>query len=215
MKIFIPYNKKYISQTYGFDVNHISFIENVVLKNLLKRLVKDKLVTCIDIYTQEKNIIDGIQSTKLHFIKSVSNELETSEEIIKDYISISNITEPFVYYNLMFPFTEIAKLNDALNYVKSGKYESATGVIIKGVVWTYESHSELNPLTSTPKQDEINTGLDVGSFCIIKPQNILDGFIRTTPPVKLISLASHELINMRTNVDKDLYQLVLSSGMPL
>ena len=40
MNIFIPYNQKYILKTYGFDGHHAAFIEDVVLRNLLKRLIK-------------------------------------------------------------------------------------------------------------------------------------------------------------------------------
>jgi len=215
MNIFIPYNKKYILRTYDFDGHHAAFIEDVVLKNLLKRLIKSKLVDRIDVYSQDKNVIDGIHSKKLNFVESISNEFESSEEIINDYLSITMLNEPVVYYNLMFPFTEIAKFHNALESMKSGKYESATGVIDKGVVWSRESAEETDPLALTPNQDEINTALDVGSFCIVRPENILRGFRRTTPPVMLVPLASRELVNMRSSADKELYQLIISSGMPL
>ena len=215
MNIFIPYNQKYILKTYGFDGHHAAFIEDVVLRNLLKRLIKSKLVNRIDVYSQDEDVIAGFHSKKLNFIESISDESERSEEIMKDYLSITKLNEPIIYYNLMFPFTEIAKLLEALNYVKSGEYESATGVVDKGVVWSSNSIYDIDPLASTPSQKEIDTGLDVGSFCIIKPENILRGFRRTTPPVKLISLASRELVNMRSSRDKELYQLIISSGMPL
>ncbi len=215
MNIFIPYNQKYILTTYGFEGDHASFIEDVVLRNLLKRLIKSKLVNRIDLYSQDKNVLTGFHSKKLNFVESISDESERSEEIIKDYLTITKLNEPIVYYNLMFPFTEIAKLHGALNDVQSGKYESATGVVDKGIVWSSDSAYDIDPLASTPSQTEIDTGLDVGSFCIIKPENILRGFRRTTPPVKLIALASRELVNMRTSRDKELYQLIISSGMPL
>ena len=215
MNIFIPYNKEYSLRTYDLDGHHTAFIEDTVLRNLIKRLIKSKLVDRVDVYTQEESALDGIHSKKLNFVKSISNEFETSEEIIKDYLSITMIKEPVVYYNLMFPFTEIAKLKNALESVKTGRYESATGVIDKGVVWSHESANETDPLALTPRQGEISTGLDVGSFCIVMPENILRGFRRTTPPVMLVPLASRELVNMRSSADKELYQLIISSGMPL
>ena len=215
VNIFIPYNKKYILRTYDLDGNHAAFIEDTVLRNLIKRLIKNKSVDRVDVYTQEENTLDGILSKKLNFVKSISNEFESSEEIIKDYLSITMIKEPVIYYNLMFPFTEIAKLKNALESIKNGKYESATGVIDKGVVWSHESMNETDPLASTPSQSEISTGLDIGSFCIVKPENILRGFRRTTPPVMPVPLASRELVNMRSGADKELYQLIISSGMPL
>ena len=215
VNIFIPYNKKYILRTYDLDGHHAAFIEDTVLRNLIKRLIKNKLVDRVDVYTQEENTLDGILSKKLNFVKSISNEFESSEEIIKDYLSVTMIKEPVIYYNLMFPFTEIAKLKNALELIKKGKYESATGVIDKGVVWSHESMNETDPLASTPSQSEISTGLDIGSFCIVKPENILRGFRRTTPPVMPVPLASRELVNMRSGVDKELYQLIISSGMPL
>jgi len=67
----------------------------------------------------------------------------------------------------------------------------------------------------TPSQDDIDTVMDVGSFCVIKPENILKGLRRTTQPILLIPLASHELINMRSQTDKDIYQLLVTSGMSL
>ena len=136
VNIFIPYNKKYILRTYDLDGHHAAFIEDTVLRNLIKRLIKNKLVDRVDVYTQEENTLDGILSKKLNFVKSISNEFESSEEIIKDYLSVTMIKEPVIYYNLMFPFTEIAKLKNALELIKKGKYESATGVIDKGVVWS-------------------------------------------------------------------------------
>jgi len=135
MNIFIPYNQKYILNTYGFDSQHTSFIEEVVIQNLLKRLIKDKLVNRVDFYSQDNKVINRINSKKLNFIKSHSDELETSEEIIKDYLSLEKLTEPFVYYNLMFPFTMISKIYGGLQRVKEGAFESATGVIDKGIVW--------------------------------------------------------------------------------
>ena len=215
MKIFIPYNQKYILNTYDFDDQHASFLEEIVLQNLLKRLIKNKLVERIDFYTQDNKVTSKINSKKLNFIKSASNEFETSEEIIKDYLSLQKLTEPFVYYNLMFPFTMISKLYDALQTVNQGNYESATGVIDKGVVWSRASTKDKNPSVHTPSQKEIDTVLDVGSFCIIKPENILKGLRRTTQPILLVPLASHELINMRSKSDKELYQLLVTSGMPL
>ena len=215
VNIFIPYNKKYILRTYDLDGSHAAFIEDTVLRNLIKRLLKSKLVDRVDVYTQEENTLDGIHSKKLNFVKSISNEFESSEEIIKDYLSVTMIKEPVVYYNLMFPFTEIAKLKNALESMKTGKYESATGVIDKGVVWSHESMNETDPLALTPSQSEISTALDVGSFCIVRPENILSGYRRTTPPVMLVPLASRELVNMRSSADKELYQLIISSGMPL
>ena len=215
MNIFIPYNRKYILRTYDLDSHHAAFIEDTVLRNLIKRLIKSKLVDRVDVYTQEESTLDGIHSKKLNFVKSISNEFESSEEIIKDYLSVTMLKEPVVYYNLMFPFTEIAKLKNALESMKTGKYESATGVIDKGVVGSHESMNETDPLALTPSQSEISTGLDVGSFCIVRPENILSGYRRTTPPVMLVPLASRELVNMRSSADKELYQLIISSGMPL
>jgi hypothetical protein len=215
VNVFIPYNKKYILGTYHLDGHHAAFIEDTVLRNLIKRLIKSKLVNRVDVYTQDESTLDGIHSKKLNFVKSISNEFESSEEIIKDYLSVTMIKEPVVYYNLMFPFTEIAKLKNALESIETGKYESATGVIEKGVVWSHESVNETDPLGLTPRQSEISTGLDVGSFCIVRPENILSGCRRTTPPVMLVPLASRELVNMRTGADKELYQLIISSGMPL
>lgn len=215
MNIFIPYNRKYILRTYDLDSHHAAFIEDTVLRNLIKRLIKSKLVDRVDVYTQEESPLDGIHSKKLNFVESISNEFEGSEEIIKDYLSITMLKEPVVYYNLMFPFTEIAKLKNSLELIKARKYESATGVIDKGVVWSHESMNETDPLALTPSQSEITTGLDVGSFCIVKPENILRGFSRATPPVMLVPLASRELVNMRSGADKDLYQLIISSGMPI
>ena len=69
MNIFIPYNQKYILKTYGFDGHHAAFIEDVVLRNLLKRLIKSKLVNRIDIYSQDENVIAGFHSKKLNFIE--------------------------------------------------------------------------------------------------------------------------------------------------
>ena len=215
MNIFIPYNKKYILKTYDFDSYHASFIQDVVLRNLLKRLIKSKKVNRIDIYSQDEDIITGIYSKKLNFIESISDESQKSEQIMKDYLSITKIAEPVVYYNLMFPFTEIEKLYEAFLDVKLGKFESATGIIPKGIVWSEENIFEIDSSSTTPSQDEINTGLDVGSFCVIKPKNILSGLRRTTPPIKIVPLASLELVNMRNFVDKELYQLIVSSGMPL
>lgn len=215
MNIFIPYNKKYVLSTYDLDGHHAVFIEDTVLRNLIKRLIKSKLVDRVDVYTQEKSTLEGIHSKKLNFVKSISNEFESSEEIIKDYLSVTKLKKPVVYYNLMFPFTEIAKLKNALESIETGKYESATGVIHKGVVWSHESLDKADQLGLTPSQSEISTGLDVGSFCIVKPENILSGFRRTTPPVMLVPLASRELVNMRSSADKELYQLIISSGMPL
>ena len=48
----------------------------------------------------------------------------------------------------MFPFTEIAKLDGALNDVESGEYESATGVVDKGVVWSSNSAYDSDPFYS-------------------------------------------------------------------
>lgn len=213
MNIFIPYNRNYILRTYDVDSHHAAFVEYTVLRNLIKRLVKSNHVDRVDVYTQEKKSLDGIYSKKLNFIESISNELEGSEEIMKDYLSITKLEEPFVYYNLMFPFIEIAKLKNSLESIKSGGYESATGVISKGVVWSHEPVSDANPFILTPSQNEITTGLDVGSFCIVRPENILNGFNRTRPPVLPVPLGSLELINMRSSVDTDLYQLIISSGM--
>ena len=213
MNIFIPYNREYVLRTYDVDNNHAAFLEGTVLRNLIERLVKSNLVDRVDVYTREKSTLDGIYSKKLNFVESISDELEASEEIMKDYLSITMLTEPIVYYNLMFPFTELKKLKSSLESIKTGEYESATGVIAKGVVWSHEPVSEAAPLTLTPSQSEITTGLDVGSFCITTPENILNGFSRTTPPVLLVPLASLELINMRSNADKELYQLIISSGM--
>jgi len=78
LNIFIPYNQKYILKTYGFDGHHAAFIEDVVLRNLLKRLIKSKLVNRIDIYSQDENVIAGFHSKKLNFIESISNEFEGS-----------------------------------------------------------------------------------------------------------------------------------------
>lgn len=215
MNLFIPYNKKYILKTYDFDGHHAAFIEDTVVRNLIKRLIRSKLVDRVDFYSQENIALDGIHSKKLNFIKSISNEFESSEAIIKDYLSLTKLKGPVVYYNLMFPFIEISKLKNSIELIKAGKYESATGVIEKGVVWSHESMNETDPLALTPSQSEITTGLDVGSFCILKPENILRGFRRATPPVMLVPLASRELVNMRSVADKELYQLIISSGMPL
>lgn len=215
MNIFIPFNKKYILKTYDFDSHHASFIQDVVLRNLLKRLIKSNKVNRIDIYSQEEDIIVGIHSKKLNFIQSISDESQTSEQIMKDYLSITKIVEPVVYYNLMFPFTQIEKLYEAFVDVKLGKFESSIGVIPKGVVWSEDSIAEIDSSKPTPSQDEINTGLDIGSFCVIKPKNILSGLRRTTLPIKAVPLASRELVNMRSGDDKELYQLIVSSGMPL
>lgn len=215
MNIFLPYNQKYILNTYGFDTEHASFIEEIVIQNLLKRLTKNKLISRVDIYTQDNKFITRTNSKKLNFIKSPSNEFDTSEKIIQDYLSIQKLTEPFVYYNLMFPFTMISKIYNALQTVNQGIYESATGVIDKGVLWSRVSSKDTNPSGHTLSQKEIDTVLDVGSFCIIKPENILKGLRRTTQPILLVPLASHELINMRSKSDKDLYQLLITSGMDL
>ena len=90
-----------------------------MLRNLLKRLIKSKLVNRIDIYSQDENVIAGFHSKKLNFIESISNEFERSEEIMKDYLTITKLNEPIIYYNLMFPFTEIAKL-DRYAWILSG-----------------------------------------------------------------------------------------------
>lgn len=62
VNIFIPYNKKYILRTYDLDGHHAAFIEDTVLRNLIKRLIKNKLVDRVDVYTQEENTLDGILS---------------------------------------------------------------------------------------------------------------------------------------------------------
>jgi hypothetical protein len=214
MNIFIPYNKNYILSTYNSDSCHIAFVEEA-LRTLLNRLIKSKIVNRVDVYSQDKSITKDINSKKLNFIESISNELESSEEIIKDYLSITKMDKPFVYYNLMFPFTDVNKLQNALDAIETGRYESATGVIDKGIVWSSDSAKNSNPLTPTPSQKEIDTMLDVGSFCILKPDNILHGYRRTTPPVMLVPLSSLELVNLRGSVDKELYELIISSGMPL
>ncbi len=51
----------------------------------------------------------------------------------------------------MFPFTDINKLQNAHNAVETGKYESATGVIDKGIVWSRDSAKNSNPLIQTPE----------------------------------------------------------------
>lgn len=99
VNIFIPYNEKYILRTYCLDGNHAAFIEDTVLRHLIKRLIKSKLVDRVDFYSQDKSALDGIYSKKLNFVKSISNEFEGSEGIIKDYLSITMLKEPVIYYN--------------------------------------------------------------------------------------------------------------------
>jgi len=215
VNIFIPYNKQYVEKTYQFNNQHTKFIESFVIRHLLKRLIKNKLVTRVDFYSQSKSIIDGIQSNKLNFVQSISNENESSEEIIKDYLSIVKLVEPLVYYNLMFPFTDVSKINQALNNIKAGKYNSATGVIEKGVVWSDDAIDVIDPHGSTPSQAQITSSLDIGSFCIVKPESILAGYRRIKKPVFFVSLTSLEIINMRSSADSDIYELIVSSGMSL
>lgn len=213
MNIFIPYNKKYLKQTYNFADSHISFIEDVVLRHLLKRLLKSNLVDKIDFYSQSAEIIRGIHSQKLEFVSSTSSEHGRSEDIIRDYLNHSHLEIPFVYYNLMFPFTDIHKINNALEKVNSGFFESAAGVIYKGIVWSAESADNIDIKEQTPSQSEINTWLDIGSFCVVKPEHILKGYRRITPPICFVPLTSKELINTRTHADRDIYELIIASGM--
>lgn len=215
MRIFIPYNRQYVIDTYQCGPEHVSYVEDVVLRFLLKRLVKSNYVDHIDIYSKDIKGCEGLHSNKLRFIPSISNESDSSEKILQDYLSITRSREPLVLYNMMFPFTDIGKVYESFQAVASGDFQSATGVLSKGIVWNGNTTHAGSEFSVTPGQDDLHSSLDVGSFCVLKPDHILKGLRRTTPPVKLVPLCSHELVNMRSEHDKKLYRLIITSGLVL
>ena len=198
MHILIPFNKNYLRKRYGMSTTFINKLGSVVMPNLLNRLSMDHRTKSIELFSDlEGGLLSGI-SRKISLYPSDTSKQTTAEKVIEFCFKNSKTeSEISIFYNPLFPFVSIDKIEFGYNFLQNGSSSSAIGAF--------------NTMLACNKPSIVKY-TNQGIFRILKKKEFLANKKNLSIPVDIIGLSAVELISLRSGNDLDLFELIINSG---
>ncbi len=170
-----------------------------VLPMLLERLSMDSRIDGIEFFSDVDFGLELGLSSKIKIIRSNTEAMTRSEEVILNYISVTECNqEAIVIYNPLFPFISIKKIDFLFQRVSGGFANSGIG-----------SYFDAQGLCD----ENIDKSSNPGIFSVINKTEFLRQGSRLISPADTVSLNALELISLRSEEDYELYGLVVNSGL--
>ncbi len=170
-----------------------------VIPTLAGRLSMDYRVSGVEIFSDLDFISNIGLSSKIKYIKSNTESATRAEDVIEKYIAMTaEAQETVVFYNPLFPFVSINKIDYLFKRVSGGHANSGLG--------TYFDSQGLEDISLVKEADK-------GIFVVIDKSEFLRQGSRIMAPLDTISLSALELVSLRSEEDYELYGLISNSGL--
>ena len=170
-----------------------------VLPMLIERLSMDSRIDKIEIFSDSDFRLNLGLSSKVKFMRSNTEKIVRAEDVILNYIEMTECTqETIVFYNPLFPFVSIEKIDFLFQRVMNGHANSGIG-----------SYSDSQGLCD----GSIAKIRDPGIFTVINKTEFLRQGSRLILPADTVSLSALELVSLRFVEDYELYGLIVNAGL--
>ena len=201
MNILIPLNSLYLRKRYNASFEFLELLSKEVLPQVLDRFSADERVKSIEIISDM-----NLEHTCERYSKSILTKfdigsVDESNVVVEKILAVRKIKSPIIVQaNLLYPFISVNSLYRGFSSVKDGSVSSALASLT-------EIESESNSYI-------INKS-DLGIFTVYRELVFKSSFNRVSAPTQMIGIRALEMISLRSEIDIELYELIINSGYEL